>query len=55
MRAFWIKTNNNLLLGNDECIFIFTTKEEAQHRLDTTDAEPQEVMRILEISVEEVQ
>lgn len=55
MRAFYIKTNEDKLLGNEEAIFIFMTRQDARHRLETTEAEPRETLRIVEISVEEVQ
>lgn len=56
MKAFYIKTNHNppLFLGTEEAVFIFMTKELAQARLDVTEAVPQETMRIVEITVEEV-
>jgi hypothetical protein len=54
MKAFYIKTGDGLFLGDDEAIFIFMNRQSAQARLDITDAEPQEKMRIVEITVEEI-
>lgn len=55
MKAFWVKTDDGKFLGNEECVFVFMSREEAEHRLATTDAEPQEKMWISEIRIEEVQ
>jgi hypothetical protein len=55
VRAYYIKCAGGLFLGNDEAIFIFMTRELAQTRLDETDAPPEEDMRIVPITIEEVQ
>jgi hypothetical protein len=55
MRAFYVKTNKDLFLGNDEAIYIFMTKALAEKYLETTDAEPMKTMRVVQIEVTEVQ
>jgi hypothetical protein len=55
VRAYYIKCEGDLFLGNDEAIFVFMTRELAQARLDDTEAAPQENMRIVPITIEEVQ
>lgn len=57
MKAFYIKTSDvpALFLGNDEAIFMFMTRELAQQRLDVTEADPGEGMKIVQIQVEEIQ
>jgi hypothetical protein len=55
MRAFYIKCEGDLFLGNDEAIFVFMNRDLAQARLDDTEAGPEENMRIVPITIEEVQ
>jgi len=55
VKAFMVKTNKGLFLGNDEAIFVFMTRDLAEQRLMTTEADLEENFRIIEVNVEEVQ